>query len=103
MEEDTDYIDFPVSPTFLGAYYEQGITQRRPAEIIVRPPTELDIAKLELEASQPIRGLEQFEEMFQAMNARIGALTKELRDLKTSPVQRRGAVEQRNIDVSSRD
>ena len=47
MEEDTDYIDFPVSPSFLGAYYEQGLTQRRPAEIIARPPTPFEVAKIE--------------------------------------------------------
>ena len=101
MEEDTDYIDYPVSPSFLGAYYEQGLTQRRPAEIIVRPPTEMEIAKLE--ANHPIRGLEQYGEMFQAMQDKIDSLSKEIRDLKTSPVQRRGVVEQRNIDVSSGD
>ena len=101
MEEDTDYIDFPVSPSFLGAYYEQGLTQRRPAEIIIRPPTELEIAKLQ--ENQPIRGLEQYGEMFQAMQEKIDTLTKEIRELKTSPVQRRGVVEQRDIDVSSGD
>ena len=101
MEEDTDYIDFPVSPSFLGAYYEQGLTQRRPAEIIIRPPTELEIAKLQ--ENQPIRGLEQYGEMFQAMQGKIDTLTKEIRELKTSPVQRRGVVEQRDIDVSSGD
>jgi thymidylate synthase len=101
MEEDTDYIDFPVSPSFLGAYYEQGLTQRRPAEIIIRPPTELEIAKLQ--ENQPIRGLEQYGEMFQAMQEKIDTLTKEVRELKTSPVQRRGVVEQRDIDVSSGD
>ena len=98
MEEDTDYIDFPVSPSFLGAYYEQGLTQRRPAEIIIRPPTELEIAKLQ--ENQPIRGLEQYGEMFQAMQEKIDTLTKEIRELKTSPVQRRGVVEQRDINVS---
>ena len=101
MEEDTDYIDFPVSPSFLGAYYEQGLTQRRPAEIIIRPPTELEIAKLQ--ENQPIRGLEQYGEMFQTMQEKIDTLTKEIRELKTSPVQRRGVVEQRDIDVSSGD
>jgi thymidylate synthase len=101
MEEDTDYIDFPVSPSFLGAYYQQGLTQRRPAEIIVRPPTEMEVAKLQ--ENQPIRGLEQYGEMFQAMQEKIDNLTKEIRELKTSPVQRRGAVEQRDIDVSSGD
>ena len=101
MEEDTDYIDFPVSPSFLGAYYEQGLTQRRPAEIIIRPPTELEIAKLQ--EHQPLRGLEQYGEMFQAMQGKIDTLTKEIRELKTSPVQRRGVVEQRDIDVSSGD
>ena len=101
MEEDTDYIDFPVSPSFLGAYYEQGLTQRRPAEIIIRPPTELEIAKLQ--ENQPTRGLEQYGEMFQAMQEKIDTLTKEIRELKTSPVQRRGVVEQRDIDVSSGD
>ena len=101
MEEDTAYIDFPVSPSFLGAYYEQGLTQRRPAEIIIRPPTELEIAKLQ--ENQPIRGLEQYGEMFQAMQEKIDTLTKEIRELKTSPVQRRGVVEQRDIDVSSGD
>ena len=97
MEEDTDYIDFPVSPTFLGAYYEQGLTQRRPAEIIVRPPTEMEVAKME--ENHPIRGLEQYGEMFQAMKEEVEQLRKELRELKTSPVQRRGQVQQRDINV----
>ena len=98
MEEDTDYIDFPVSPTFLGAYYEQGLTQRRPAEIIVRPPTPFEVAQMQ--ENSPIRGLEQYGEMFQAMQEKIDNLTKEIRELKTSPVQRRGVVEQRDINVS---
>ena len=79
----------------------RGLTQRRPAEIIIRPPTELEIAKLQ--ENQPIRGLEQYGEMFQAMQEKIDTLTKEIRELKTSPVQRRGVVEQRDIDVSSGD
>ena len=32
LEEDTDYIDFPCSPTFLGAFNELGLTQRKPSE-----------------------------------------------------------------------
>ena len=98
MEDDTDYIDYPVSPTFLGAYYEQGHTQRRPAEIIARPPTPFEVAKME--ENFPIRGLEQYGEMFQAMQAKIDSLEKTIREMKTSPVQRRGAVEQRDINVS---
>ena len=96
-EDDTDYIDFTCSPTFLGAYYEQGLTQRRPAEIVVRPPTEMEVAKME--ENHPIRGLEQYGEMFQAMKAEIESLRKELRELKTSPVQRRGQLQQRDINV----
>ena len=96
-EDDTDYIDFAVSPTFLGAYYEQGLTQRRPAEIVVRPPTEMEVAKME--ENHPIRGLEQYGEQFQAMKAEIESLRKELRELKTSPVQRRGQLQQRDINV----
>ena len=32
LEEDTDYIDFPCSPSFLGAFNELGLTPRKPSE-----------------------------------------------------------------------
>lgn len=98
MEEDTDYIDYEVSPTFLGAAYEQGLTQRRPAEM-VNPPTPMQVA--DLEKGYPIRGDDAYlAEMFQGLRDEIKTLRNELRELKTSPVQRRGVVQQREIDIS---
>jgi hypothetical protein len=38
-EPAADYIDFECSPTFLGAYYQMGVTQRRPFERQQNRPT----------------------------------------------------------------
>jgi hypothetical protein len=93
-EDSVDYIDFPTSPTFLGAFYEMGITQRRPFEGRPEPVEEQGL---------PVRGDEEYARMFQDMRNEIEKLRRDIRRLQmpaparptSEPTQR----QQREINV----
>ena len=111
MEEDTDYIDFPVSPTFLGAYYEQGLTQRRPFEAEQKPPTLLEESRVY--TNNPIVNDDELWRRIDSQNKQIAELRAQIKELYSRPQNQQsrqreinpnpeGRV-QRDIDVSSGD
>ena len=98
MEEDTDLIDYPVSPTFLGAYYEQGLTQRRPFESESKPPTGLEEARVY--TNNPIVNDDELWRRIESQNKQIAELRAQIKELYSAP-QRQQSVNrvQRDINV----
>ena len=89
LEDDTDYIDFPCSPTFLGAFHELGLTQRRPVEA----PRILSLNSID------------DEDPIEKMDRTIRNQGRIIRDLQRQIEERKAGVatsknpEQRDIDV----
>ena len=111
MEEDTDLIDYPVSPTFLGAFYEQGLTQRRPFEAEQKPPTLLEESRGY--TNNPIVNDDELWRRIDSQNKQIAELRAQIKELYSRPQNQQsrqreinpnpeGRV-QRDINVSSGD
>ncbi len=96
MEEETDYIDFPCSPTFLGAFHEMGQTQRRPFD---NSGSSSNRGSELFEADKTLAMIETFEDLHKEVE-RLRLEVAQLKRQPARPVQRPNTVStQREINV----
>ena len=90
LESDTDYIDFPCSPAFLGAFNQLGLTPRNAAEV----PRSLSLNSDEEE--DPIAKMER---TIRNQGRVIRDLVRQVEGKNTVGFSSKKNPEQRDIDV----
>ena len=90
-EDSNDRIDFNCSPLFLGAYYQQGLTNRRPFETTIP----LDGPVVDWDS--------HYNDVMDELRKEIESLHREISQMRQRPATPGNVRQQREIDVQRRD